>query len=130
MFPFNTIIAWYVNIYHKYEDIIITYFIIASWAYLQQEGGAKGSHRGPTPLGAGPPEAAPRVGVAHLPGLRLPPSPITSLRNPKLQGATTDRFPPPLGGGKHRERKISPADRFLLGEFLPGEGRPSPSTPS
>ena len=36
MFPVNTIIAWYVNIYHKYEDMIITYFIIASWAYLQQ----------------------------------------------------------------------------------------------
>src|SRR3954466_2926105 len=36
MFPVNTIIAWYVNIYHKHEDMIITYFIIASWAYLQQ----------------------------------------------------------------------------------------------
>ena len=36
MFPVNTIIAWDVNIHHKHKDIIITTFIIASWAYLQQ----------------------------------------------------------------------------------------------
>ena len=28
MFPFNTIIAWYVNIYHKYEDMIITTLLL------------------------------------------------------------------------------------------------------
>src|SRR4051812_28414390 len=47
------------------------------------------------------------------------PSPISSLRNPKAREAATDRFRLPLRGGKHRERKISPADRFLPGEFLP-----------
>ena len=36
VFPYNTIIAWDANIHHKYKDIIITTFIIASWAYLQQ----------------------------------------------------------------------------------------------
>ena len=28
MFPVNTIIAWYVNIYHKYEDMIITTLLL------------------------------------------------------------------------------------------------------
>jgi hypothetical protein len=37
LFPVNTIIAWDVNIYHKHKYIIITTFIIASWAYLQHK---------------------------------------------------------------------------------------------
>ena len=28
MFPDNTIIAWYVNIYHKHKDIIITTLLL------------------------------------------------------------------------------------------------------
>src|SRR4051812_38122367 len=31
MFPVNTIIAWYVNIYHKYEDMIITTLLLPLW---------------------------------------------------------------------------------------------------
>src|SRR3954464_7241743 len=91
----------------------------------------EGAKRGRRPS---PPRSphGPRLGQVWptCPAPDSAPSPISSLRNPKPRGATTYRFPPPLGGGKHRERKISPADRFLPGEFLPGEGRSLSSTPS
>src|SRR3954466_119407 len=43
----------------------------------------RGVAEGPHPLGTGPPWAAPRAGVAHLPGSRLPTPPLHLYLPPK-----------------------------------------------
>jgi hypothetical protein len=51
----------------KYGNIL--FYLRTKEARRRSEGGAGAPH----PIGAGPPEAMPRAGVAHLPGLRLRP---------------------------------------------------------
>ena len=52
----------------KYGNIL--FFQKMKEARRRSEEGPQGAH---TPLGAGPPDPAPREGVAHLPGLQLRP---------------------------------------------------------
>src|SRR3954471_23259941 len=73
------------------------------WKHIilpKDEGSQKEERRwalgGPHPLGAGPPDPAPRVGLAHLFGLRLCPFAYIFPTEPNTRGATTDRLPPPL----------------------------------
>ena len=70
-------------------------------------------HKGPTP----PPSAGPTWSASDC---AL--SPISSLRNPKAQGATIDRFSPPLGAeNTERERSLWQTD-FCWGNSFPERG--------
>ena len=101
----------------------------------EDPGSQKESRRGATG-GQHHPQARasprPRLGMVWPPWPTTPgaSSRISSSRKPKTRGATKKHIPPPPRSGKHQREKSSPAERNLPGKFLPGGGKPSPSSPS
>src|SRR4051812_27696874 len=94
------------------------------------EGEVEMGHRGPTHPRRGPPLGRAYRGCGPPGPPLVPPSRLYCLLETLIHEGYHRKISPPLRGGKHRERKSSPADRFLPGKFLPEEGISSPSTPS